>query len=231
MSSRNSEETSDFGYQESLLIGGSLIALMVGLMIMKYFLFVVLDVCCEVDGGTRRRVLRDFFRKLFPFWHVRTQPSATQQQQQQRDSDRVHSPPLTPERIREILPIHVLTEEEVKIWKEKHSKDNLDLEKQQETSQKEQHQPEPEPDQQSGDENKRGNSNCDESEESSQFSSRPCSICLQGMEVGDEVYKATSCGHIFHFNCLAQWVLSSSSSSSSNSNSFDCPNCRTQIDH
>lgn len=45
-----------------------------------------------------------------------------------------------------------------------------------------------------------------------------CSICLVGYEGEDAVTKLGTCGHVFHLNCIEQWILR---------NQFSCPLCRS----
>lgn len=45
-----------------------------------------------------------------------------------------------------------------------------------------------------------------------------CSICLVEYEEEDAVSKLGMCGHVFHFNCIHQWILR---------NQFSCPLCRS----
>lgn len=46
-----------------------------------------------------------------------------------------------------------------------------------------------------------------------------CSICLHELQEGDSAYIGP-CEHIFHEDCMAQWV---------ESRGRDCPNCRSEI--
>lgn len=54
--------------------------------------------------------------------------------------------------------------------------------------------------------------NCDEEKE------EICSICLVEYEGEDAVSKLGRCGHVFHLNCIEQWILR---------NQFSCPLCRS----
>jgi len=45
-----------------------------------------------------------------------------------------------------------------------------------------------------------------------------CSICLVEYEGEDAVSKLGMCGHVFHLNCIEQWILR---------NQFSCPLCRS----
>ncbi|KAJ1436370.1 Zinc finger, RING-type [Sesbania bispinosa] len=45
-----------------------------------------------------------------------------------------------------------------------------------------------------------------------------CSICLVEFEGEDAVSKLGRCGHVFHINCIDQWL---------DRNQFSCPLCRS----
>jgi hypothetical protein len=50
-----------------------------------------------------------------------------------------------------------------------------------------------------------------------------CQICLQEFKVGDRVSWSTGCNHVYHLNCIKEWLLKKK----------DCPYCRNimlQID-
>ena len=46
-----------------------------------------------------------------------------------------------------------------------------------------------------------------------------CTICLNDYEKGDMVKEIPNCGHIFHSECLNEWLL----------RRFKCPNCNLTI--
>jgi len=46
-----------------------------------------------------------------------------------------------------------------------------------------------------------------------------CSICLQDFEIGGAVVSSKSCCHIFHENCLSEWL----------ENNTGCPYCRVDM--
>lgn len=79
-----------------------------------------------------------------------------------------------------------------------------------------------------------------------------CSICLQEIEIGDNIYSTRHCNHTYHTNCIRQWVTSGDSCYNNinqaidgNVNNIrnlmasfsfngiiknnDCPNCRTPL--
>jgi len=47
-----------------------------------------------------------------------------------------------------------------------------------------------------------------------------CPICIQDIEVGDQVYHCNHCQHLFHFDCMLGWVGTGSTL---------CPYCRREI--
>lgn len=47
-----------------------------------------------------------------------------------------------------------------------------------------------------------------------------CSICLHGLEAGDEVSIVTACHHAFHSKCLKMWIPKSAT----------CPYCRQDLE-
>ncbi|KAF5753041.1 hypothetical protein HS088_TW01G00959 [Tripterygium wilfordii] len=47
-----------------------------------------------------------------------------------------------------------------------------------------------------------------------------CAICLEAYEHGDEVRVLPRCDHMFHKECVDQWLLS---------HSLQCPTCRNQV--
>ena len=62
------------------------------------------------------------------------------------------------------------------------------------------------------------------------FFENQCSICLENIKKEDS-YKSDSCGHIFHKNCLKQWINSSQSIDYDESKSVNqtCPLCRSKM--
>ena len=51
-------------------------------------------------------------------------------------------------------------------------------------------------------------------------SGRTCTICMEDILIGDEVYELEPCSHVFHTECdIEHWVL----------NHGSCPNCRCVV--
>ena len=50
-----------------------------------------------------------------------------------------------------------------------------------------------------------------------------CSICLHDFELGQHVSETKACGHVFHGDCIKQWLASS------HNHATCCPYCRANI--
>ena len=202
--SRGRDQSSDLGYQDALLIGSSIIGVLIALAVCRFCLYLFLDLCMSLDGGRRRRHVAEFLRKAFPFWNVRTEPAATEPNQQrstgESNLENANSSHLSPENLTELLPTIVLSEDDIALWVTDNGS-NKDIE--------------------SG-----GDSDREEDKSDLDSTSFPCSICLNEMRAGEKVFKAEKCNHVFHIECLSQWVLISSNSVKIK---IDCPNCRTSI--
>ncbi|KAE8735373.1 Detected protein of unknown function [Hibiscus syriacus] len=50
-----------------------------------------------------------------------------------------------------------------------------------------------------------------------------CSICMENLwpSDGSSASRRLSCGHVYHHDCITDWLL--------NANSYSCPLCRRQI--
>ncbi|KAE8658210.1 Detected protein of unknown function [Hibiscus syriacus] len=50
-----------------------------------------------------------------------------------------------------------------------------------------------------------------------------CSICMESLcpSNGSSASRQVSCGHVYHHDCITDWLL--------NGNSYSCPLCRHQI--
>lgn len=60
----------------------------------------------------------------------------------------------------------------------------------------------------------------DASSVASSCNSTMCPICIHDIEVGDDVAVLSACNHIFHRDCLSEWL---------STHTRDCPYCRTEI--
>ena len=47
-----------------------------------------------------------------------------------------------------------------------------------------------------------------------------CSICIHDIVVGDEIFISKPCNHVFHRDCILEWIKA---------NHTDCPFCRASI--
>ncbi|KAK7270070.1 hypothetical protein RIF29_22959 [Crotalaria pallida] len=59
---------------------------------------------------------------------------------------------------------------------------------------------------------------CDGGDEMRKIEEEVCSICLLEFEGEDAVSKLKRCGHVFHVNCIEQWLEGCQ---------FSCPLCRS----
>lgn len=55
---------------------------------------------------------------------------------------------------------------------------------------------------------------------SSSRNSTMCPICINDIEAGNEVATLSTCSHIFHRDCLSEWL---------STHTRDCPYCRQEI--
>ena len=182
---------------EALLMAGYVLLLMIFLVVLRFGFNICLD-CCVLDARDRAwRSIAEVFRKVFPFWHRRTQPEdlssddvelAGNAQPQQNDTAAFRKAFL-----RQNIPYCSLS--------------SIHFQKQQEINNSALESPE----------RMNGGMDIDSNPQTCSFS---CSICLQDMEESDLVFIAKNCQHIFHFNCITDWMAVPVN---------DCPNCRTEI--
>ena len=59
-------------YEKALLFGGLIIAAMLSLVFLRWMINVILDVCCLDNGDQVCHDVKEFWRKMCPWWHVRT---------------------------------------------------------------------------------------------------------------------------------------------------------------
>ncbi|KAK1262771.1 RING-H2 finger protein ATL80 [Acorus gramineus] len=57
-------------------------------------------------------------------------------------------------------------------------------------------------------------------EEEASFETASCAICLEDFAEGEELRVLPKCGHVFHKECIDQWVVTRSSF---------CPMCRVRV--
>lgn len=222
------------GYGDALIIGSIICVLLIVLYCLYFLFYLVLDLCINLDGGRRRRTALNYFKFFVPFWHVNLNPSPPspdpidrqpqllqqlqqQQQQQQghREQFREHQHSNSPEGGDVVVVVEMdkrfrfLTAEQImerlkipsRILTEE---DVLAL---QSSSHSEKFQT---------------RTDCEEGEGGDGIPL--CSICVNEMKVGDRVPEI-NCPHVFHLDCLAQWVISSWN----RRGEIECPNCRSVL--
>jgi hypothetical protein len=63
-----------------------------------------------------------------------------------------------------------------------------------------------------------------------QTSEDPCNICFETLD-SEPCIKLRSCGHIFHYTCIDQWVQQGYEEVKINFNNLNCPLCHKQMQH
>ncbi|XWS26783.1 hypothetical protein CRYUN_Cryun26dG0059800 [Craigia yunnanensis] len=53
------------------------------------------------------------------------------------------------------------------------------------------------------------------------YATGSCSVCMESFWQSEEAARQVSCGHVYHHNCITDWL--------SNGNSNSCPLCRHEI--
>ncbi|KAL7576026.1 hypothetical protein ACA910_000813 [Epithemia clementina (nom. ined.)] len=209
-------QPSGFEFKDAFVVAGTILGALVILAVGHFVFYFILDLCINLDGGARRRHVAECLRKVFPFWNVRTQPTAVSpstSQPQQRDlelgtraGNTRQRTSISPEALTQMVPSRILFQDEVDQWKKDNTNRSCD------------------------DIAPSNHSDGTEDHEGSAIHF-PCSICLNEMKVGDKIFEAMDCNHLFHFDCFLQWVISSSSSSNGRRSNINihCPNCRTPL--
>lgn len=172
----------------ALKLCGSILALLMGLVILRFAFNICLD-CSILDDreGARRRI-GEVWRRICPWWHVRTLPTNPQSNNEDIEGQGRHN---TEDRDDILASVgHSFNAEILDKILDRVQMDDVLLEELRETS------------------SERGEGTI-------------CSICLQELIAGDDVYQAPPCRHVFHAKCLGPWVMRSSDRS--------CPNCRTPL--
>jgi hypothetical protein len=190
--------------KEALLILAAIMALMIGMVILRFGTNILID-CCILNEPERARV--DLIRSLCPWYHRRTIPTRDSSNE---DEQRIimHSVEAVPsgvrkERLMNTLPLFHLSVETIKECKlNDHREHSQRMNRKVEDTQRE-----------------------DEEEYAQTDSSTVlCSICIHGLIPGESVFKTPSCHHLFHSNCICDWM-----SSVTRKNNIECPNCRCGI--
>ena len=61
---------------EAVAIAGCVMAALIALVILKFFVNIFIDVLCLGDLDSARRSIGGLVRRICPWWHPRTQPEA-----------------------------------------------------------------------------------------------------------------------------------------------------------
>ena len=72
-------------YLDAIAIVGCVMAAMIALLILRYFLNILIDVIILGDCDSARRSIGNLFRRLCPWWHRRTTPDRMRAQQAHDD--------------------------------------------------------------------------------------------------------------------------------------------------
>lgn len=197
----------DHKTKEALLIIAAVVALMIGMVILRFGTNLLID-CCILHEHERART--DLIRSLCPWYHRRTQPTSDSSND---DEQRIamHSVEAVPygirkERLMNALPLFHLSAEAIKEFEVKghpqHSQrisikvEGMHSEAEEEVE------------------------NCPRSNSSAMI----CSICIHDLIPGDSLFKTPHCHHLFHRNCICEWMASATSR-----NNIECPNCRNNV--
>eukprot|EP00544_Gedaniella_sp_CCMP2646_P004939 CAMPEP_0202487020 /NCGR_PEP_ID=MMETSP1361-20130828/5458_1 /ASSEMBLY_ACC=CAM_ASM_000849 /TAXON_ID=210615 /ORGANISM="Staurosira complex sp., Strain CCMP2646" /LENGTH=226 /DNA_ID=CAMNT_0049116317 /DNA_START=116 /DNA_END=796 /DNA_ORIENTATION=- len=196
---------SDLSHREGLMIVAAVSLLMIVLVILRFGCNVCIDVCVLRDLTAARNTMRDFWNFVCPCCRLQLQEQDEEEQmrgESEIELSDVNSLLLrltTQEKsllISSILTSKVVTAEDLASWNDTGSK-TVDCEA-------------PE------------NSDKDETQDTSSEASMECSICLHNFQVGDHVSETSVCSHLFHGDCLKQWL-------DSNNRAACCPYCRADI--
>lgn len=169
---------------EAVLLAGCVMAGLIALVILKFFVNICIDVVCLGDLASARRSIRGLARKFCPCWHPRTQPEApaTETHDSMIEIQAVlRGRPLEERKdiVATILSDKILSKADLKILRGNVSET---------TSATDADEAAP-----------------DEDEVSS--SGRcVCSICLVDFEINDHIVTATQCQHTYHQACIVEWL-------------------------
>jgi hypothetical protein len=72
-----SPNRSELGTEEALIIAAALIALLIFLAALRFGCNLLIDVCILDEMDRARRSIAEAFRRISPWWYVRTQPNQT----------------------------------------------------------------------------------------------------------------------------------------------------------
>jgi hypothetical protein len=188
-------ETEDFGIKGAFEIIGMVAAFMFGIVLIKWIHITVLR-----DFDSLKRTLGPALRFILPWWNPRTQAdgNTTTASQENDEIELVSSTSLLRDMTREqksnILSSIVRSETATKedLGGRKKDTGNVQI-----------------PD---------GSELLNE-EDAMSSDILTCVICFSEVSIGQRVTQ-TSCNHMFHFDCLCEWIITDKT---------DCPHCRNEI--
>ena len=200
--------SSDDVFTEALITIGIVVAVLMGLICLRFGCNILIDVFV-LQQYEWARSLAEFWRRLCPWWHRRTQPAegattgvSASDERLPRESARsaLQTVPLEQRcrLVETIVPSRVLTPDD---FKRKQVSVNNDAD---ETARVDE---------------EHGEGDIESASRASD-GAIVCCICLHELQEGDSVLDLINCEHLFHKSCVAEWI---------NSNGTDCPYCRKEL--
>jgi Ring finger domain len=212
----------------ALLIAVSLMGVIIALLLVRLVFNLFIDLCILCDSELAVRNGAEFFRKVCPWWHRRTQPTTPETDAPLRGDEESGEEPAGEEDIlldfnvyKETLARHLQELLPCEIYIPNHTESDSSVRADDTISP-------PPPDLES-----ELRTDIDESHTSSSLppsyhegsGGTPCSICLQALVRGRSVVRVARCGHHFHPDCLHGWLLPKRDAVGNN----HCPNCRAPV--
>lgn len=197
--------------KDALIVVASVVGLMIGLVILRFGTNILID-CCILNEPERART--DLIRILCPWYHRRTQPTSDDtpnedEEQERAISSSVEAVPygIRKDRLMHALSLFHLSAETIQACKINNDHRHRDHSQRMNRENNIHHQRDDE-------ENGLPNS----------AAHMICSICIHELIPGDSVFKTPHCHHVFHSNCICEWMASVA-----RKNNLECPNCRSRI--
>ena len=191
---------SDVDIQEGLKIVGIVMVFLFILMLLRVCCIVFIDVAILRDFGSLMRIFSEFRRTFCPWWHPRTQPEENDDIQEAAASG---DPEVTVISIDDLLVGLTQQQKQELLASILSSKVVCEVELEKLKSR----------------DVERLEHDIEEDFEQTKHEV-VCPICINPIELGSHVVDLDSCMHIFHKDCLSQWL---------STHTRDCPYCRTEI--
>lgn len=202
--STESDGTDGRATKDALMIIAAVLALMIGMVMLRFGTNILID-CCILNEGERART--DLIRTLCPWYHRRTQPdsSPNDDAEQERTMPSVEAIPygIRKDRLMNALPLFHLSTETIQECKVNDRREHS-------------HRTSRDDNMQQGDEDEENCPQC--------TTTMICSICIHELIPGDSVFQTSNCQHLFHSNCICKWMASVA-----RKNNIECPNCRSRM--